>query len=213
MRGEKSWWIGAAGGVGGFTAVLTDLIQKEQASAILEISERVSKVVVIPPWVVLILIPVLSVLLCYIFEVETRTRAFYTGASILSLLMTSVPYEIPAPLAEGGLSGVGGVVYAADSGSRAIQGEIRITQAGGGEIKEVMVVTVWKGKEKMGQERTKTGRLRFGLPPGTYRIEAQAKGFGTVEREFKVGGDSWKLVLEMKPSKVPDFIQRVIKLR
>ncbi len=44
---------------------------------------------------------VLSVILAYLQEARSRMSAFYAGASVLTVLMTLVPYNAPQPLPSG----------------------------------------------------------------------------------------------------------------
>lgn len=86
--------VGASGAVGGMFAALADVVQKEEASAIGRISYSLelafgSQVALIH---VILLVVGLATALCLVFEPNCRKRAFYVGASVLTLVMTMVPY-------------------------------------------------------------------------------------------------------------------------
>jgi hypothetical protein len=89
--------IGAAGGFGGVVAVLGDLIQKQDASAALIFASTLNRIfqLGIATWAWALVLVILAVLLCLVFEPDTKPRAFYVGASILTLLMTAVPFKMP----------------------------------------------------------------------------------------------------------------------
>ncbi len=89
-----------SGAVGAILAVLSDLIQKNEASATLKIAHTIETTVGIhfPPIVSVLLVLSLAISLCIISEAETKTKAFYIGASILAIMMTLVPYRLPPSL-------------------------------------------------------------------------------------------------------------------
>jgi hypothetical protein len=95
--GKAMIYVGLSGAVGGMLAILADLIQKENASAVGKLTDAMSGVLhrSVPPLVVMFLLIAMAVALCFIFEARSSKRALYTGASILSLIMTVVPYKTP----------------------------------------------------------------------------------------------------------------------
>lgn len=90
-------YIGLSGAFGGVLAILADLIQKEQASAVMKVDEalRTTLMLSIPPLIVALLLVGFAVGLCFVFSVDSSKNAFYRGASILTVLMTLVPYKVP----------------------------------------------------------------------------------------------------------------------
>jgi len=90
-------YVGLSGGFGGVLAILADLIQKEQASAVVKVDEalRTTLMLSISPLIVAALLVGFSVALCFVFSVDSSKSAFYRGASILTVLMTLVPYKVP----------------------------------------------------------------------------------------------------------------------
>jgi hypothetical protein len=89
--------IGVAGAFGGVIAVLADLIQKQDASAVLIFAATLNRTfqLEIATWGWAFVLIILAIALCVVFEPDTKPRAFYIGASILTLLMTAVPFKIP----------------------------------------------------------------------------------------------------------------------
>lgn len=89
--------IATAGAVGGVLAIAADIMQKENASAVGKLTESFSVVLhkSVPPLLIMLLLMAVSVALCFIFEARSTKRALYTGASILSIIMTLVPYKTP----------------------------------------------------------------------------------------------------------------------
>lgn len=103
--------VGLAAAAGGLSAVFADLIQKGDASAVFELTANVNKLgdLLYPPnlgpWPGLPVagvglgLLIVSVVLAFMSEARSRTAAFYSGASVLTVLMTLVPYTqaLPAP--------------------------------------------------------------------------------------------------------------------
>lgn len=123
--------IGLSAAIGGIAAVVADYYQKKEASAIYELTGLVNRFSdqAIPVGAVALGLIVLSVVLAYLQEARSRMSAFYAGASVLTVLMTLVPYDAPQPLPSG--STVNQVSFL----ERAIlppafAGEITLAQAG-----------------------------------------------------------------------------------
>jgi hypothetical protein len=95
--------IGLSAAIGGIIAILADFYQKKDASAIYEFTGLVNKFSsqAIPVGAVALGLVVLSVVLAYLQEARSRMSAFYAGASVLTVLMTLVPYNAPQPLPSG----------------------------------------------------------------------------------------------------------------
>ena len=103
--------VGLAAAAGGLSAVFADLIQKGDASAVFELTANVNKLgdLLYPPnlgsWPgvpvagVGLGLLLVSIVLAFMSEARSRTSAFYSGASVLTVLMTLVPYTqaLPAP--------------------------------------------------------------------------------------------------------------------
>ena len=95
--------VGLSAAIGGIVAMLADFYQKHDASAIYEFTGLVNKYSdqAIPVGAVALGLIVLSVILAYLQEARSRMSAFYAGASVLTVLMTLVPYNAPQPLPSG----------------------------------------------------------------------------------------------------------------
>ncbi|CCD90721.1 membrane hypothetical protein [Bradyrhizobium sp. ORS 375] len=105
--------IGLAGAFGGVIAVLGDLIQKQDASAVLVFASTLNRILqlAIATWGWALVLVALAVALCVIFEPDSKPRAFYIGASILALLMTAVPFKLPEPPPKSASATVANLVY------------------------------------------------------------------------------------------------------
>lgn len=91
-KSPQMWITAGSGMVGGFLAVLADVAQKDDASAVLNLASGIAKLHIrCEPIVVALLLILLAGALCLIFEAANKKAAFYIGASILTVIMTVVP--------------------------------------------------------------------------------------------------------------------------
>ena len=98
-----------AGFVGAFLAVIADLSLKGKASAVVKVGEafRTNLGFNCPNCIAALLLLLIGASLCWIFHPETKGKAFYRGASIITILMTIVPYKVPSAVSTqpGGIAG------------------------------------------------------------------------------------------------------------
>ncbi|MHA7772546.1 hypothetical protein [Roseibium sp. M-1] len=81
--------------IGGTIAAIADLVQKEQASAVLKmttISARHLNLAVQPLYIFAAIV-VLGVLLCFVFQPVNRRAGFAVGAGVIAAIMTVTPYQ------------------------------------------------------------------------------------------------------------------------
>jgi len=81
--------------IGGTIAALADLVQKEQASAVLKITTISARHLnlALQPLYVFLLVVVLGVLLCFVFQPRNRKAGFAVGAGVIASIMTVTPYQ------------------------------------------------------------------------------------------------------------------------
>ena len=96
--------IGFTAALGGLSAVMVDLFQKKDASAIYQLTSFVNKTTAgfdpmgnyaLPVGGVGLLLMVLSIVLAFFAGARSKRAAFYAGASVLTVMMTLVPYQQP----------------------------------------------------------------------------------------------------------------------
>src|SRR4051794_3645390 len=97
---RKSLCLGLSAATGGLLAVLSDIAQKQEASAVEHLKSALTGVLGVRtyPVVVVVMLIALAVALSFIFSAESNTKAFYIGARILAIMMTAVPYNAPPSL-------------------------------------------------------------------------------------------------------------------
>ncbi len=123
--------------IGGTIAAIADLVQKEQASAVLKMTSISARHLdlPVPPLYVFAIVVFLGVLLCFVFQPSNRRAGFAVGAGVIASIMTVTPYQPKQsgqpPPAEEGLEGG----YYMLPGSRSIQlaasdaGQLRLVMA------------------------------------------------------------------------------------
>lgn len=97
---RRSMCLGLSAATGGLLAVLSDIAQKQDASAVEHLQSALAGVMGLrtyPALVAVVLIG-LAVALSFIFSADSNKKAFYIGASILAIMMTAVPYNAPPSL-------------------------------------------------------------------------------------------------------------------
>lgn len=89
--------------LGGFIAALADIVQKEEASAVSKLTSLTARhlgLLMAPYWVLIVLV-ILAVALCFVFQPSDRKQSFVVGMGIIAAVMTVTPYKQPptgAPL-------------------------------------------------------------------------------------------------------------------
>ena len=229
--------ISLSAAVGGFVAGLADIVAKgEGASAIEKIADTATEVagMVFPSFVVVFLLMGLAVALCFIFEVQTKKKAFFVGASILSIIMTFVPYELTlssSPLTNPNKKAVessteGSRSYnffspalcfaqAPDETRPLVRVRIHLVTDDERPISEAIVIL------RESQNRKIVARFKFAGSDfvfyqlaGDYIITAEVPGYRIAELKINVqagGGPESLFVIPLKSTWIPLPLQRFLK--
>jgi len=197
----KNVTLGLSSFVGGLLAVLADLNQKSDASAILNIGYNLGKVFSIPsPAIVTtILILFIAIALPLIFDVSTKRQAFYTGASVLSLMMIIIPYKTPD-----------GFKTAPNS----IEVVLTIKTADNSPPNET-IVSLWAydGRTLISRSKISSDKFRFYQDAGRYKLSVEREGYGSqfINLNLQEGIQNPPLTITLDPSETPIFIQRLFR--
>ncbi len=84
-------------GFGGLIAAIADVVQKEEASAVVKltsVSARQMRIELQPVWVLFVIV-LFALFLCYVFQPRERRAAFAVGAGVIAFIMTVTPYKRP----------------------------------------------------------------------------------------------------------------------
>lgn len=81
--------------IGGTITAIADIVQKEQASAVLKMTSVSARHLdlAVPPLYVFAIVVVLGVLLCFVFQPNNRRAGFAVGAGVIASIMTVTPYQ------------------------------------------------------------------------------------------------------------------------
>ena len=189
--------------VGGIICILADLIQKSEASAVLLIGQKLREIIGIPsPTLFTIgIILFISASLPLIFESKSKKGAFYAGASVLAILMTVTPYNVPSGL---------------KTNPNSVEVDLSISTQNGGRV-DGTIVTVSpldaSGGTAMARSRMSGSHLKFYLDGGTYRLTVELPGYATEIRNLSLseGSPPHSLSITLQPSSTPLFIQRIFR--
>lgn len=189
--------------IGGVLCILADLMQKSEASAVLLIGNKLGTVVEIPAPIIatIILILIVASSLPIIFESATKKAAFYAGASVLAILMTITPYDVPPGL---------------KTQPNSVEVILSVTEQGGGLVKGA-IVTVKSGDKDGGtivaRSRMPEHQVRFYLDGGSYSLIVELPGYQAETRGLTImeGASPKSINIMLHKSATPLFIQRLLR--
>lgn len=197
----KTILIGLSALVGGVLAVLADLSQKGDASAIINLGYNLSKVfgLASPATVSTVLILLIAVALALIFDVSSKRQAFYVGASVLSIMMTIVPYKTPDGF---------------KTTPNSVEVVVNLATANQKPIVEA-VVSLWRedGRTLVARSQVSSDVFRFYQDGGDYQLSVEMAGYSAQFIDLKLieGSTGQSLSVILQPSETPIFIQRLLR--
>ncbi len=194
-------YLAAAAFVGGLVAILADLIQKDVASATLKMANTFDENLGIPyaTPVAICLVLLIAIALCFIFEVQTTKRAFYTGASVLAILMTVVPYNLPKDF---------------KTKPNSVEVVLKIkTQDGKPVAGAVVTLRNAENGRTVAQRRTPVAEFKFYQKAGRYRLTVEMNGYGSESRDLSLveGSSPHQVTVNLRPTATPLFLQRLFR--
>lgn len=197
----KTIYLGFSSFVGGILAVLADLNQKSEASAILNIGNNLAKVFSIPsPAIVAtVLILLIAIALSLIFEVSTKRQAFYTGASVLSLMMIVIPYKTPQGF---------------KTSPNSVEVVLTIKTADNKAANEA-IVSLWAddGRTLISRSKISSDTFRFYQDAGRYKLSVEREGYGAqfIDLNLQEGIQNPPVTITLEPNEAPIFLQRLLR--
>ncbi|MBZ5663161.1 MAG: hypothetical protein LAO30_01020 [Acidobacteriia bacterium] len=225
--------LGLSAATGGLLAVLADIMQKQDASAVEQLKSALGTVLQVRtyPWFVGLLLIVLSVALSFIFSADSNKKSFYVGASILAIMMTSVPYDAkpglntgsvlhPTPDAVGATNELGwwgrflipSRVFAQNAAPSS-QGSPVTVQLETTDKKPVSMATFTLVDPSNGQvvarSRVQGSKFTFYVTNPQYLLRVQVDGYAIAEHSLNPPPPS--LTISLTPSSVPLSIQRLFR--
>ena len=225
--------FGLSAATGGLLAVLADIMQKQDASAVEQLNAALGGVLHIPsyPWIVGLMLIGLSVALSFIFSADSNKKSFYVGASILAIMMTSVPYDAkpglntgsvqrPAPSEEKAATDVGwwnrlmipSQVFAqgAAPSNHGSPVTVQLETADQKPVSMAIFSLVDPGTgQVVARSRVQGGKFTFYVSNPQYLLRVQVDGYAIAERGLNPPPSS--LTISLTSSSVPLAIQRLFR--
>lgn len=215
--------LGASAFCGAIVAVLADLMQKDQASAVLTISNMVEVAFRMPfsPLLAALLLVVLGIAMCFIFGADTNKNAFYVGASVLSAIMIATPYHTPGTLRTDPGRGAAGpavhggwwdpaVAYAQPRATSAlVQVSVTLRPADNKPISNVALTLRDSAQRIVGRSVLSGDRITFYEAPGDYTLSVVADGYQIETRRLVLTGRPLSVAVALRPTWLPTFVQRI----
>lgn len=225
---KKRIFLGLSAATGGVVAVLADLMQKGEASAV----ENLASVLRIPQHLgaAAILLVALSVALSFIYGAESNQKAFTTGAGILALLVTLTPnkavptFDTVTP--SGGSSSSEPVVPTKDVGwleRLVIPGTVyaqgpsapgmytaQLKPSDGKSVSDALFLLIDPSSgQVVRRSRVLDNRLAFYAPNSSYRLRVQVDGYQIAEVSLPNSPGPFSVPLTR--SSIPVSLQRLYR--
>lgn len=220
---------GSCAFVGASLAVLADIVQKGEVSAVVKISTATNKFLDLSlptlGWATVLV--AFGVALSYVFDANTKKKAFYLGASIIAIVMTATPYTTPDTPeivnAETGTRIVPAAYLlhvAGEASGDHMTLRLVLTADAGDEpaailisIHDVAADKTYQRKEYIAADESKTIQIGLEKSPAPRRImirvESDRYQFVTAERIAPAGAGSVDIRLDLKPAKSPVWYRRL----
>jgi len=229
MTGTARFYLGLSSAFGGLLAALSDILQKDQASAVMKIHYSLRTTLGAPsnPLLVVGMLVGFGVALCFIFGADSNKRAFYIGASIPSILMTLVPYKPvpnlpsdpghlansvapPAHLARKLLDPWVVLAQSTQELKSGLRVEVHLQTSDHQPVAQAVFSLTQAGSERIiGRSTVKGADFAFYVVPGTYGLTVEVAGYRIV-RFFVSAGSTTAWYVTLVPTSIPLQIQRIL---
>lgn len=235
-HGLRKRTIGYSAAVGGVVATLADVVQKGEASAIGKIEKGIETHLLeginIPQYSVLFLLVGIAMAICFIYDPQTKIKAFFVGASILSLMMTFVPYRLTPSLLTNPphetvlksptkdipsynfFRPASCFAQLPDETQELVTVNIRLVTDEERPISEPTVILQDSlSKKIIASSKFTISDFYFYQPAGDYIITVEAPGYRIVELEMSLqaGQEKESLVIPLKATWIPLPLQRLLR--
>lgn len=193
--------------LGSFIATLADVIMKENASATGKVAEALEYILEfpVPKLYSMILLILLGVSISLVMGVKDMKKALATGASIVALIMTGIPYETPVTLTSNTqLQGQESSPFIrnAYAGMKSVNSvKVNITINTSDNLNPQWVLITAKALPKrtiLGRNKLSGSRyISFSLPTNEFELTIEAPGYTTAVMPFylNVGNLELNIVL------------------
>jgi len=226
MKVSNKLKIGASGFVGSTIAALADVVQKQEASAVTKIETAIETHLLegssIPQYTVVLFLALLAVALVFIFGVKTKKTAFFVGASVLSMIATTMPYEsVPSLIGNSNASIFRPAVFFAQAEKPELpRVDIHLETKETKNARPISEVTVslrrlqsLKAGGIIARSKFTEADFSFYQEPGYYVLKIEVPGYQITEIFLTIVPEmeAESRVIELKPTWIPLAIQRLLK--
>ncbi|MBW2741783.1 MAG: hypothetical protein JRE64_23715 [Deltaproteobacteria bacterium] len=189
--------------IGGFFCLLADLAQKSEASSIRKIGLGIGDIVGASyangRIIAVVLVLICALVLYFIFDPDTKPKAFYLGASVLALMMTFTPYEPSKGF---------------DTQPNSVKIVLNLETEDNTKIDQA-TLTLWNSQQNKIMARTQISAQQFTFyrNEGSYILTIEMSGHETEMRniELKEGVPFPDIDIILHRSVMPGFIQKMLK--
>jgi len=189
--------------IGGFFCLLADLAQKSEASSIRNIGLGIGDIVGASyancKIIAVVLVLICALVLYFIFDPNTKPKAFYLGASVLALMMTFTPYEPPKGF---------------NTQPNSVKVVLNLKTEDNTKIDQA-TLTLWNSQQNKIMARTQISAQQFTFyqNEGRYILTIEMSGYETEMRNIELKEDvpfpDVDIILHR--SVTPGFIQKMLK--
>ena len=222
--------LGMSAATGGVVAVLSDIVQKHEASATEQVRETLGQILGTHTpylWVAALLLIALAVILSFIFGSDSNKSAFTTGLGILAFVVTVTPYKAvpnldttPAAGTPTTASTVGfwdrlmipSRVYAQNTSAQASSTPftIHLDPADKKPVGEAVYTLVDSGTgQAVRRSHVQGSELSFYVDNRSYLLRVQVDGYQIAE--VPLNPPARQMTIPLKPSSVPLSIQHLFR--
>ena len=218
--------LGLSAATGGFVAVLSDIMQKHEASDVEQVRYTLGDMLGVQTylWAAALLLIGLGVIVSYIFGSESNKEAFTTGAGILALMVTLTPYkplpnlDTAPPTTRAAVTDVGwwdrlmipGQVLAQNPAPSAASAPftVHLDTADKKPVASAIFTLIDPGNgQSVRRSRVQGSDLTFYVPNQTYLLRVQADGYQIAE--VSLTPPPRNITVNLTPTSVPLALQRL----
>ena len=227
---KQTIYCGLSAATGGLLAVLSDITQKQDASAVEQLKSALRGILGVQTygWAVALVLILLAVALSFIFSADSNKKAFYLGASILAIMVTAVPYDakpnldtIPNPSAAGAANDLGWwdrllipspvLAQNAPPSTQSSPVTVQIETADKKLVSLAIFTLIDPSNGQVKRSRVQGSSLRFYVQNRPYTLRVQVDGYTIAESSINPPlPPPQTLSITLFPSRVPLSIQRLL---
>lgn len=210
-----------ASALGAFVLGLGDYFRNEYASTTMRMGEFLTSHFHVggePMVFAFVLLMILAVIGCWVYQPPTKVDAFARGLSVLSLLSLASPATGPQSLSGKDAASPGGPggsllgIEEAFADAPVAYGSMTlrfVAEDGRAPVaREVVTLRAASTAQLLGRERLMTDSVRIERPLGRYLVEIEAPGFQRVQAALEIGSRPACRTISLRRSAVPIAVQR-----